>query len=112
MSTPVVQIDNLAVTFDTDAGPVRAVRGVSLQVESGQVLAVVGESGSGKTVTARTILGLLPQTAQTTGAVLLSRPDGTGTHDVTMLRGSALREVRGRDAAMVFQEPTSVLNPV
>ena len=112
MSTPVVQIDNLAVTFDTDAGPVRAVRGVSLQVESGQVLAVVGESGSGKTVTARSILGLLPQTARTTGAVLLSRPDGTGTHDVTMLRGSALREVRGRDAAMVFQEPTSVLNPV
>jgi len=112
MTTPVVDIDNLAVTFDTDAGPVKAVRGVSLRVEAGQVLAVVGESGSGKTVTARSILGLLPQTAQTTGAVLLSRPDGTGTHDVTVLRGSALREVRGRDAAMVFQEPTSVLNPV
>ncbi|RHA37762.1 ABC transporter ATP-binding protein [Cellulomonas rhizosphaerae] len=108
----VVDIQDLTITFDTDAGPVRAVRGVSLHVEPGEVLAVVGESGSGKTVTARSILGLLPSTAQTSGAVLLSRPDGSAPHDVTTLSGADLRAVRGRDAAMVFQEPSSVLNPV
>ncbi|WP_448630429.1 dipeptide ABC transporter ATP-binding protein [Cellulomonas soli] len=108
----VVEISDLRITFATDAGPVPAVRGVNLHVAPGEVLAIVGESGSGKTVTARTILGLLPSTALTTGAVLLSRKDGTATHDVATLRGSALRDVRGRDAAMVFQEPSTALNPV
>jgi len=73
---------------------------------------VVGESGSGKTVTARSILGLLPETATTQGAVLLTRNDGAVTHDVTTLTPAQLRAVRGRDVAMVFQEPGSVLNPV
>ncbi|MGN8244730.1 ABC transporter ATP-binding protein [Cellulomonas soli] len=108
----VVEIQDLRVTFATDAGAVAAVRGVDLHVAPGEVLAIVGESGSGKTVTARTILGLLPSTALTTGAVLLSRKDGTATHDVATLRGSDLRDVRGRDAAMVFQEPSTALNPV
>lgn len=119
----VVDIQDLSVTFSTDGGDVRAVRGVSLSVASGEVLAVVGESGSGKTVTARSILGLLPSTATTEGAVLLSDrairdeveggdESGTPVVDVTALRPSLLRKVRGRDAAMVFQEPSSVLNPV
>jgi peptide/nickel transport system ATP-binding protein len=108
----VVDIDNLAVSFATDAGTVAAVRDVSLSVEAGEVLAIVGESGSGKTVTARSILGLLPETATTRGAVVLSRRDGAAEHDVVALSGRQLREVRGRDAAMVFQEPGSVLNPV
>lgn len=119
----VVDIQDLSVTFSTDGGDVRAVRGVSLSVASGEVLAVVGESGSGKTVTARSILGLLPSTATTEGAVLLSDrairdevegvdDSGTPVVDVTGLRPSLLRKVRGRDAAMVFQEPSSVLNPV
>ena len=119
----VVDIQDLSVTFSTDGGDVRAVRGVSLSVASGEVLAVVGESGSGKTVTARSILGLLPSTATTEGAVLLSDrairdevggvdESGTPVVDVTGLRPSLLRKVRGRDAAMVFQEPSSVLNPV
>ncbi len=108
----VVDIRDLRVSFATDAGTVRAVEGVSLQVAAGEVLAIVGESGSGKTVTARSILGLLPETALSSGAVLLTRKDGSSTHDVVTLSGSALRDVRGRDAAMVFQEPSSVLNPV
>jgi len=108
----VVEIDNLSVSFATDAGTVAAVQGVSLSVEAGEVLAIVGESGSGKTVTARSILGLLPETATTRGAVLLTSKDGGSTHDVVTLSGARLGAVRGRDAAMVFQEPSTALNPV
>ena len=110
--TNVVDIQDLRVSFATDSGTVRAVEGVTLQVAAGEVLAIVGESGSGKTVTARSILGLLPETALTSGAVLLTRKDGSATHDIVTLRGSDLRDVRGRDAAMVFQEPSTALNPV
>ncbi|GAB2463389.1 dipeptide ABC transporter ATP-binding protein [Xylanimonas ulmi] len=114
---PVVEITDLAVTFATDAGPVRAVDGVDLQVTPGEVLAIVGESGSGKTVTAKTILGLLPETATTRGAVVLTaKPGADGTPgastDVVAVTGARLREVRGRDVAMVFQEPSTALNPV
>lgn len=110
--TNVVDITNLHVSFATDSGTVRAVEGVTLQVAAGEVLAIVGESGSGKTVTARSILGLLPETALSSGTVMLTRKDGSATHDIVTLRGSDLRDVRGRDAAMVFQEPSTALNPV
>jgi len=108
----VVDIRDLAVTFQTDAGPVKAVDGVTLAVHPGEVLAIVGESGSGKTVTAKTILGLLPETATVHGAVLLTAKDGTSEGDVIQMSGAQLRSVRGRDAAMVFQEPSTSLNPV
>ncbi len=101
-----VDIRHLDVTFATDGGDVHAVRGVSLDVRPGEVLAIVGESGSGKTVTARTILGLLPETALTQGAVVL---DGI---DVVGLDRDGLRRVRGEKAAMIFQEPSTALNPV
>jgi len=101
-----VDIRHLDVTFATDGGDVHAVRGVSLDVRPGEVLAIVGESGSGKTVTARTILGLLPETALTQGAVVL---DGI---DVVGLDREGLRRVRGEKAAMIFQEPSTALNPV
>ncbi|ACZ32261.1 ABC transporter related protein [Xylanimonas cellulosilytica DSM 15894] len=111
MTTPVVTIQDLEVTFATDGGDVRAVDGVSLEVAPGEVLAVVGESGSGKTVTAKTILGLLPETATTRGAVVLTSTDG-GSTDVVNVSPARLREARGRDVAMVFQEPSTALNPV
>src|SRR4051812_18012385 len=111
-TTDLVDIDNLSVSFATDAGTVAAVKGVSLSVGAGEVLAIVGESGSGKTVTARSILGLLPETATTRGAVLLTSKDGGSTHDVVTLTGARLGDIRGRDAAMVFQEPSTALNPV
>ena len=101
-----VDIKNLEVTFATDGGDVNAVQGVSLTVRSGEVLAIVGESGSGKTVTAKTILGLLPETAVASGAVLL-----TG-EDVLTVGPKRVRELRGTDVAMVFQEPSTALNPV
>ena len=111
MST-VVDIKSLGVSFSTDAGAVKAVDGVSLSVDRGEVLAIVGESGSGKTVTAKAILGLLPETATASGAVILSNKAGTSTHDVVSIPKRGLRDIRGTDVAMIFQEPSTALNPV
>ncbi|MGY4856743.1 ABC transporter ATP-binding protein [Cryobacterium sp. AP23] len=108
----VLSINDLGVSFSTDAGAVRAVDGVTLSVRRGEVLAIVGESGSGKTVTAKTILGLLPETAVSEGAVILSSRSGDATNDVISLSGKQLRQVRGTDVSMVFQEPSTALNPV
>ncbi|MCM3662166.1 ABC transporter ATP-binding protein [Georgenia satyanarayanai] len=103
---PVVDIRDLHITFATDGEPVRAVDGVSLHVNPGEVLAVVGESGSGKTVTAKSVLGLLPDNASVEGAVVLAGSD------LVQLKPGELRKARGRDVAMVFQEPSTALNPV
>ncbi|MCJ1673094.1 MULTISPECIES: ABC transporter ATP-binding protein [unclassified Rathayibacter] len=111
-SRPIVDIQDLEVAFASDRGAVRAVAGVSLRVERGEVLAIVGESGSGKTVTAKTILGLLPETATASGVILLSKKDGSSSTDVVSVPKSRLRELRGTDVAMVFQEPGTALNPV
>ena len=102
----VLDIEHLNVTFATDGGDVHAVKDVSLEVRPGEVLAIVGESGSGKTVTARTILGLLPETATSQGAVLVNG------QNVVSVSPAELRRIRGRDVAMVFQEPSTALNPV
>ncbi|WP_258802684.1 ABC transporter ATP-binding protein [Pseudarthrobacter sp. NS4] len=103
---PVLDIEHLKVTFATDGGDVQAVKDVSLAVKAGEVLAIVGESGSGKTVTAKTILGLLPETATSSGTVLINGAD------VISVSAARLRQIRGRDVAMVFQEPSTALNPV
>lgn len=97
---------SLSVTFSTDSGPVSAVDDVSFDVKPGEVLAVVGESGSGKSVSSRTAIRLLPDTARITGSVLL---DG---RDVTKLSGRELAAMRGKDIAMVFQEPGAALDPL
>ena len=102
----VLSIEHLKVTFATDGGDVRAVDDVSLKVAPGEVLAIVGESGSGKTVTARTILGMLAETAISSGAVLISG------NNVLSVTPAELRQIRGREVAMVFQEPSTALNPV
>ena len=102
-------IKDLSVSFMTDAGSIKAVEDVNFTIPR---KTVVGESGSGKSVTARSIIKLLPETATTSGAVYLSKRDGSDSLDVLSLSGEQLREVRGSEAAMVFQEPNSVLNPV
>ena len=107
-----VDIKGLSVSFMTDAGPIKAIDGVDFVIPRRTVVGVVGESGSGKSVTARSIIRLLPETATTGGAIYLrAGADGEGV-DVLTMSGRDLQRMRGDAAAMVFQEPNSVLNPV
>ena len=99
-------VRDLSVRFDTDDGAVHAVDRMSLTLEPRQVLGIVGESGCGKSVTALSILGLLPKTATVTGSVNF---DGT---ELLGASRSDLRKIRGRQISFVFQEPMTSLNPV
>ncbi|HSM41375.1 MAG TPA: ABC transporter ATP-binding protein [Afifellaceae bacterium] len=101
-----LDIRNLAVTFETAAGPFRAVDGVDLSVDAGDVLAIVGESGSGKSVAMLAVMGLLPPTATVTADAMAF--DG---RDLRTLGKRQRREIIGRDMAMIFQEPIASLNP-
>ncbi len=101
-----LSVRDLTVRFRTDEGPVTAVAGVSFDVADGETVAIVGESGSGKTVTAMSILGLLPPAAERSGSVLLRG------RDLLALSERELRSVRGGDVGMIFQDPMTALNPV
>ena len=103
---PVLTFNDLDVRFRTEFGSVHAVKGISLEVNPGEVVALVGESGSGKSVTSMTALGLLPKNARTGGRITV------GDNSVRDLDDRALRRMRGNDVAMVFQEPMTALNPV
>ncbi len=103
---PVLSFSNLDVKFRTEFGSVHAVKGISLEVNPGEVLALVGESGSGKSVTSMTALGLLPGNARVSGEIkVVGKP-------VHSMSPKELRRMRGNDVAMVFQEPMTALNPV
>jgi peptide/nickel transport system ATP-binding protein len=106
VTEPLLEIEDLSVRFDTDEGTLHAVDRMSLTLAPGQVLGVVGESGCGKSVTALSILRLLPSTATVTGKV---RFEGV---DLLQASRSHLRGVRGRRISFVFQEPMTSLNPV
>ncbi len=101
-----LEIRNLSVEFATGRGAFRAVSGVDLDVNAGEVTCVVGESGSGKSVTMLAVMGLIPYPGRVTADLL--RFDGT---DLLGLSSRARRRLIGRDIAMVFQEPMSSLNP-
>jgi peptide/nickel transport system ATP-binding protein len=102
-----LRLDNLHTVLDTDSGIVRAVEAVSLTIERGETFALVGESGCGKSMTALSILRLLPDN----GRVSEGRIDLEGA-DITQLPESRMRDVRGRRISIVFQEPATSLNPV
>lgn len=108
----VLDITDLRVTFATDGGDVRAVDGLSVRIAPGEIVAIVGESGSGKSVTAKAILGLVPETATTSGSIRLRSRDRSRTTEIVNASRSTLRALRGEDVAMVFQEPSMALNPV
>jgi peptide/nickel transport system ATP-binding protein len=107
-TVPLLAVDDLRVTFKRRGRrPVHAVDGISFQAEPGQTIGVVGESGCGKSVTSLAILGLLPKRAvQIAGSVEL------GGRQLLKLSDQELREIRGRDIAMIFQDPMTSLNPV
>lgn len=101
-----LKIEDLSVSFDTDLGEVEAVRGVSLTLSAGEVLAVVGESGCGKSVLCKSIMKLLPSTARIkNGRILVNGAD------ITAYGEREMRTLRGKLFSMVFQDPLTALNP-
>ncbi len=103
-----LQVNHLAAAFDTEAGRVRAVDDVSFQVIRGKTLGIVGESGCGKSVTALSIMRLLPQPA---GKILDGQILYRGT-DIVRMAPADMRTLRGNHISMIFQEPMTALNPV
>ncbi|MCZ8158906.1 MAG: ABC transporter ATP-binding protein [Rhizobiaceae bacterium] len=101
-----LDIQNLTVQFETATGWFKAVDGVSLSVEPGEVLAIVGESGSGKSVAMLAVMGLLPWTARITA----DKMEFQG-RDIQKISAAERRKLIGKDVAMIFQEPVASLNP-
>ena len=101
-----LEIENLTVEFKTGSGYFRAVDGVTIKVDKGEVLAIVGESGSGKSVSMLAVMGLLPWTAKVTADKMLF--EGI---DLLGMSANERRRIIGKDIAMIFQEPMSSLNP-
>ncbi|MFQ5468315.1 MAG: ABC transporter ATP-binding protein, partial [Kiloniellaceae bacterium] len=101
-----LEIRNLSVEFQTSQGPFRAVDGVDMTLERGEILGVVGESGSGKSVSVLALMGLLPWTA----AVTADRMAFDG-QDLLRIAAAQRRRLTGKDMAMIFQEPMTSLNP-
>jgi len=102
-----LQVEDLHTQFFTRRGVVRAVDGVSLHIDAGETLGVVGESGCGKTMTALSVLRLVPDPGRITSGRILFRG-----RDVTKMTDDEIRDFRGNDVAMIFQDPMTSLNPV
>ncbi len=106
LTTPVLEVTDLAVSFPSEGGRVTAVRRLSYQVSAGEVLGIVGESGSGKSVSSLAVMGLLPPQAKITGSIRFQGRELLGRSD------AELSQIRGRRIAMIFQDPLSALTPV
>jgi peptide/nickel transport system ATP-binding protein len=102
-----MKVENLRTVLDTAGGQVRAVDGIDFELRKGECFALVGESGSGKSMTALSLMRLLPEA----GRIAAGRVGLDGI-DLLALPEAAMRAVRGRRVAMVFQEPSTALNPV
>ena len=101
-----LRVKNLSVSFDTPRGKIQAVRGVSLALSRGEVLAIVGESGCGKSVLCKAVMKLLPPAARIrSGRIYVNGAD------ITDYREREMRKLRGRVFSMVFQDPMTALNP-
>jgi len=105
-SGTVLAVRDLHVTFPSEAGPVKAVRGLSFDLAAGESMAIVGESGSGKSVTSLAIMGLHPDTAKITGSIQLHGEELLSRNDESMSK------LRGESISMIFQDPLSALTPV
>lgn len=113
---PILQIENLKTYFHTLDGVVRAVEGVSIDIQRGKTLGLVGESGSGKSVTAFSALRLLPKRISQIagGQILFDRGNGSSPVEMTSLdpNGDKIRSIRGNEISMIFQEPLTSFSPV
>ncbi len=108
-------VNDLHVSFNTPAGPLEAVRGVSFRIKRGSCVAIVGESGSGKSVCAQAIMGILPRNAQITrGQILFASKENETPVDLAQLdlRGEDYRAIRGGQISIIFQEPMTSLSPL
>ena len=106
MNTPLLQIKNLHTDIEIRSGVVRALSGVDLHVNPGETLGIVGESGSGKTMTALSLMGLLPQGGKvSSGSIILEG------QDLTKMPLHLKRKMRGTKVGMIFQDPLTSLNP-
>ena len=103
-----LEVENLVVSFGTDAGPLRAVDGISFSIDKGKTLCLVGESGCGKSVTSLSLLRLIPSPPGKIESGSIRFND----RDLLALSESEIRKVRGKHIAMIFQEPMTSLNPV
>ena len=108
MSEELLQIKNLKTYFFTDSGVIRAVDGIDLRIDKGETVGVVGESGCGKTVTALSVMRLIPEPP---GKIVDGEIHYKGRNLLT-LSPSEIRKVRGKEISMIFQEPMTSLNPV
>src|SRR6516164_8369536 len=99
---PLLEIENLSVAFPSQSGIVRAVDGIDIALERGEVLGIVGESGSGKSVTMLALMGLVPYPGRVTADKLLFEG-----RDLLTLTDRERRALTGKDVAMIFQEPTT-----
>lgn len=106
MTSPILSVNDLRVSFPSEAGTVSAVRGVSFDLHPGRTLGIVGESGSGKSVTSMSIMGLLPEYAKVEGSVKFDGRELLGLSDKEM------SSIRGNGIGMIFQDPLSALTPV
>jgi peptide/nickel transport system ATP-binding protein len=106
VAEPILSVRGLEVTFTGSGRKVPAVRGIDFDIGAGEVLGIVGESGSGKSVTSLALTGLLPATAEVRGSIRF------GDVEVIGAPAETLRQMRGRDVGMIFQDPTTTLNPV
>ncbi len=104
----ILRVENLVTSFDTEAGRIRAVDDVSFEVRKGEVLGIVGESGCGKSVTALSVMRLLPKPS---GRIESGRIMFSGTN-IADLPAERMHEIRGNRISMIFQEPMTALNPV
>lgn len=107
MAKRILEVNNLKVSFDIDAGEVQAVRGVDFYLDKGETLAIVGESGSGKSVTTKALMQLLPRKVGRIkeGSILF---DGK---DIAKLSEKEMQKIRGKEIGMIFQDPMTSLNP-
>lgn len=102
----ILDIKNLSINFQTSQGKLQAIRDISLKLYKNEILAIVGESGSGKSVLCKSIMGLLPSSAEISGHIAINN------HDITNINRTDFSSVRGKVCSIILQDPMSSLNPV